>query len=614
MRFVAFMKKVFNAVRKPWLISIMVALLVWISFMAFRQEVISWSDTHLFPLLEMSRSGWSDLLLCCVALFCGYYSYCKTPKVISTGWLSMMFCGWLLLILFIKFDNQWISLYLLDCKLLPYAGVLLFALTVPWTIKYIRYLRDLFLIVKRRECMTDNAATALQGYMPLRDDAVDEESNDRFGWSNHVKSLIRDIGFFNRDGSVSLAITGAWGSGKTSYLNILKKKLEKRSDDYIILEFNPRRSSSASSIQNDFLCQLRSSLADYDCSVGSSISKYVEALNLVDEKSFLPKLISLTGIDSPEHYKASIEEVITSTGKSLIVLIDDLDRLTGTEIMEVLKLVNLNVNFKHSVFISAFDKDYIEKALASIIINRRSDSDDSSGIRNYTDKYFTLERPLPSVKPHKLLEFLYEIIKRNDETEESTDFNQTISSLLSSNLNLISDCLPTIRDIKRFANLFIPAYQERMDDVIFDDFFLITLLRYSYPSTYEKVRRREIVNTNALDDTSQIFRFDSSEEVAGNNIIQLLFEKYNKASAFSLDRKHFKSIRHRKAFPFYFYEYDDSSIRFKDYQEIADPETDIQTAIQKLKELTVKGSDTYSILMMMLSGCHLIVKRLIEEV
>lgn len=96
---------------------------------------------------------------------------------------------------------------------------------------------------------------------------------------------MRDTIQSNNATSVSIAITGKWGAGKTSYLTLLKEELKNRSDEFIIIEFNPRRSVSASTIQNDFLCQLRGKLSDYDSSIGGYISKYIEALNIIDEKS-----------------------------------------------------------------------------------------------------------------------------------------------------------------------------------------------------------------------------------------------------------------------------------------------------------------------------------------
>lgn len=589
----AFVSGWFHKYKKPLLESFFFTFLVFVVFMSFKHGIIEWTNTHIFPLLEIRRNGWSDSLLCLTAMFCGYFSFYKTPKVISTGWLSIMLSGWLLLILFLKYDRDWSSINLFDCHWLPYVGVLLFSLTIPWLVKYIRYICKTNDLKKRQQ---RNRESEPSGFQPVIDNAIQNGSDDKFGWSDHVRRLIREVTYSSDKASISMAITGSWGSGKTSYLNLLKEELESRKEEFIIMEFNPRRSASASNIQNDFLCQLRSNLSDYNCSIGIYISKYIKALQIIDEKSLLPKLISLTGIDSPEHYKKSIEEVIKSTGKTLVVLIDDLDRLTGIEIMEVLKLVNLNVNFEHSIFISAFDKDYVEKALSSIIINREAVANGSSGIRNYTDKYFTFERPLPSVKPHRLVQYLYDIITTSGKYEEDIDSTQSIKSLLDSNLSLIAESIPTIRDVKRFVNLFMPAYRQKKNDVAFNDYFLLCLLRYSYPDTYEKIRCKEIVGTNAIDNTSQVFRLESSDNIKGNHIVSILFEKHNKISAFSLDRRHFKSIRHIKAFPFYFYEYDESSICFNDYIKIADPNTPIHTAKQMLQKLVNKRSDTYSIL------------------
>lgn len=588
-----FIKRYYCDYKKPWIDSLLVAFLVLLIFMAFRPGIIEWCNNHVFPFLEMERTGWSDSLLCVVALVCVYYSYFKTPKVIGTGWLSIMLSGWLLIGLFLEYDQDWCGVCLFDCQWLPYSAILLFSVTIPWIIKYGYYLYQTKRFNKQNK---QNRRTESNGFTPISDNALKKASDDAFGWADHVRRLISEVLKSSYETSISVAITGTWGSGKTSYMTLLKEELKGRNNEFSVIEFNPRRSASASTIQTDFLHQLRNKLSDYDSSIGGYVSKYIEALQIADENSILPKLISLTGIDNPDHYKESIEEVIKSSGKSIIVLIDDLDRLTGIEIMEVLKLVNLNVNFENSIFISAFDKDYVEKALSSIIINRETVSDESSSIRNYTDKYFTFERPLPNVKPERLVKYLYDLIKTNIVPEEDSDSYQTIQSFLKVNQSLIYEYIRTIRDVKRFSNLLIPTYLRRKNDVTFEDFCLLCMLRYRHPDIYEKIRCREIVNTNIIDNSSQVFRQEIDESVPGHKILSMLFEKYSKDTAFSLNRKHFKSIRHKKAFPLYFYEYDEASICFKDYLGIIDPSISLHEAKIKLRELVYKGSDTYSIL------------------
>ena len=58
--------------------------------------------------------------------------------------------------------------------------------------------------------------------------------------------------------------------------------------------------------------------------------------------------------------KEKIEEAITTDGsKPFAIFIDDLDRLEGNELFEVLRLIRITANFRNVVFIVAYDRDYI---------------------------------------------------------------------------------------------------------------------------------------------------------------------------------------------------------------------------------------------------------------
>lgn len=578
----------------PFLRALGIAGILFVAFMTFRVPVFHWLESYVFPLLEMSRSGWSDALIVIAAVFCIYISGWKSSKVISPGWMALILIGWIVFFAFEAFNSEWCSLHILYCKWLPYSGVILVALTVPWLVKYVWYLIG--------KCKSGkNPSDAGDQFAPfIKDDAIERDEDDMFGWRYDTKRLIGRLLLDKTGSSVSVAVTAPWGAGKSSYLNLLKNVI-KTDNRFLLIEFNPRKSASHVTIRQDFLNLLRDVLSDYDSSAVGYVSKYIEALELVDDKSLIPKLISLTGINDPESYKSSIGEILSETGKTLVVVIDDLDRLTGPEILEVLKLIDFNVNFPGSIFISAFDKDYVEQAIASLVSNRRNVSSDKERNSNFTDKYFTLEHPLPNVKPNRLMEYLFSLLKKNGEDEESIDFNQNLIGFLSANMLMIYDYLPTVRDVKRFCNVFIPGYYKKclnrkFQEVDFKDYFLLSLLRYRYPATYESIRSRRIVYLNELDNSSQMFRNEEAENVEGNEIVMMLFNKYDRRSSFSLDRKYFKSIRHVKAFNGYFYDYDGDYNVIQDYIRIIDPEVSIDDAGQILNSRLKNGSDGFSII------------------
>ena len=51
-------------------------------------------------------------------------------------------------------------------------------------------------------------------------------------------------------------------------------------------------------------------------------------------------------------------------------MIDDFDRLTSEEIMEVLKLIDGNANFKNIIYIAAYDHEQMEKLLGESYIDK----------------------------------------------------------------------------------------------------------------------------------------------------------------------------------------------------------------------------------------------------
>lgn len=58
------------------------------------------------------------------------------------------------------------------------------------------------------------------------DAAVHLPAEDRYGFTHVARQLALAIGELGRDGSAVIGLEGAWGSGKTSLLNLLRLALE----------------------------------------------------------------------------------------------------------------------------------------------------------------------------------------------------------------------------------------------------------------------------------------------------------------------------------------------------------------------------------------------------
>lgn len=83
-------------------------------------------------------------------------------------------------------------------------------------------------------------------------------------------------------------------------------------------------------------------------------------------------------------------DAISKIGRKIYVIIEDLDRLSGTELLEVLKLIDRNGAFCNVIYMSAYDKQYVNGVLRQTL-GHQIEGD-------FTDKYFSYELPLPVQK------------------------------------------------------------------------------------------------------------------------------------------------------------------------------------------------------------------------
>ncbi|HCB2308440.1 TPA: NTPase, partial [Escherichia coli] len=72
------------------------------------------------------------------------------------------------------------------------------------------------------------------------DAAVEDVSEDRYGFSNIAENISRSILSLPQEASNVVGIEGAWGSGKTSLLNLILKKFAQKKDGHThVLHISP---------------------------------------------------------------------------------------------------------------------------------------------------------------------------------------------------------------------------------------------------------------------------------------------------------------------------------------------------------------------------------------
>jgi hypothetical protein len=376
----------------------------------------------------------------------------------------------------------------------------------------------------------------------LEDKPINNTERDILDYSESAKLLAKDLESINS--SCSIGLIAPWGTGKTSYLNLLETHLSK--EKFIVIKFNPRHSRQVKNIQEDFFEGLFSKLKRYD--LRFLFNDYLKAINIIDKNIWS---VLFDKIWDKKSEKGKIEEAIKWLNKKIIVIIDDFDRLLPDEIIEVVKLIDENASFSNLIFITAYDKKRINK-----IIGKQYSNEDTS----FSDKYFNLEIPIP-IRPYsKIYEFLHDNLFK--ELTINIENRDSYEAILNRYFELLKQYLPTIRDVKRFLNLFVRQYKQIEGEIEFEDYFLLYLIKYKYWNEYFNLSKKEYVSKNIMKANCYCLNEQIDTQIESKSILEILFSKASEDS--------FRSINNEKAFDIYFHEYIYDGLSLKEMKPIFD--------------------------------------------
>ncbi|MEE0993160.1 MAG: P-loop NTPase fold protein [Bacteroidales bacterium] len=270
--------------------------------------------------------------------------------------------------------------------------------------------------------------------------------------------------------SFAVGITGEWGSGKSTFLNTMKKEI-KEAKFAEIVEFNPWLCNSPEQVTQDFFATLINELSPKHSTLSRDINKYAKLLNKIAKAS-----LSIFGIDldltpsddSLNKLKDKISNKLANLPKKVVILIDDTDRLEGNEVFEILRLIRNTADFKNVIYIATYDKEYVTDVLKGNKIK---------GPDNYLEKIFQVEVHLPKVEDYEL----WDTLMKEIEISEDDDFTQH----LNDNKKLILKILTNYRKIKRFARKYL-LFKEYLYSYIINliDLFWLQLLHTYDKKTY----------------------------------------------------------------------------------------------------------------------------------
>lgn len=519
-------------------------------------------DYHLLsPLWGFLNLEYSKTLLLFVAL--------RSIIIGYNGW-QMYRC---------KYDKKHISLYLLACGLYvlyykQWSYINIWLWIDCWNILLSAYPIGVgtHWLYKRIKCKggNNNKFENVPPIILLEDEPVQTESEAEFRYGIFAQRIARTITESTQKSSFSLGVTGIWGAGKTSMLNLLKRYIEK-DESCIMVDFNPRESAEVKFIQHDFLTAICSALKKYHTGATHIMSDYMKGLRVFAKDTPWLKVLDIFQTKDVDKSRREVESMIRSIDKKIVVIIDDYDRLTGEEIVEVLKVIGNNGSFERTFFVSAYDKNYVNQVLKAYFHETVD--------RDYTDKYLNLELRLPDRKQFYKNGYLQKRLHALLAKGIIKDMNQgQIDEALMPVVRFIDSYLPTPRDIKRYIGLVMASFLEIQENVALRDFLLLGLIKYKYPQEYDMLYKHIYFKQNIFGSSNETnFTLKDAKELLGVKSLSILNLMFPTNGTHDVTDKQFgyKHLSWKRSFDYYFFDQELGHISFKDLISLTVPDIPI---------------------------------------
>jgi len=336
------------------------------------------------------------------------------------------------------------------------------------------------------------------------------EQDDRLGRVAFSKALAEAVLHFDSDDSFVIGIHGKWGAGKSSVLNLTIEKLcdtaVNKGRQVDVLRFNPWNFSDQNQLVLQFLRQFTAHLRQFEKTgrikdLIESLNKYSTALGPPLEVVPYGKLLSrgvkfaatvLGANQDTDSLFTTVSNQLKQLKRKTVVVIDDIDRLTAPEIRQVFQLVKLSARFPYVVYILAFDRNAVAKALSTMGVMSGQD---------YLEKIVQVSFDLPPIAEQGLSSMITEAINKLLKTYPSAHFDRNrFGNLFHSGFR---QSFESMRDVRRFINGLEFGFGMIAHDVNGVDFIGIEALRIFYPTVFDVIRNNKDIFAGHIDDLTR---------------------------------------------------------------------------------------------------------------
>lgn len=346
------------------------------------------------------------------------------------------------------------------------------------------------------------------------DKPIKNDTGDLLNRASFAKLLAKSLLNLNVVDTFTVGLFGKWGSGKTSIVNMMLQELEElqkekeEKNKLFIVHFEPWNFADTNQLLSQFFVRLanefRSKKDKKLDKIGTALQKYSEAFYAAEGIPYVGSAIAQAGkfgMNALGHrmrkgsdeadilkQKEYVIDLLEQQATRLLVVIDDIDRLSNEQIRYVFQLITSVAKFPNTTYLLVFDKEIVTKALEKV----------QEGLgEEYLEKIIQMPIQIPELQNYEIKKVL---INRMNEIltnyGEATFSDAHWHSLFD---NCIAPFAKSIRDINRLCNSVEFKLSAIASEVNFTDMVAISVLEISMPEIYEWVKANKTILTGEND-------------------------------------------------------------------------------------------------------------------
>lgn len=328
----------------------------------------------------------------------------------------------------------------------------------------------------------DAQARRLQGDRP-----ISKPDHDLFGFAPFAEHIARAIDHRVTTPGLVIGILGAWGTGKSSVLNLIEHYLTTGKDhrNTTVIRFNPWWfSSSPEDLLRAFFTQLVSKFPKHTQALQKareSIAQVAGSLSqcsLAGWESAAAAAKKLLAKDSQNVHelRGRIEKHLKNKRPRIVVVIDDLDRLPHEEVYQIFRLVKAVGDFPRFTYVMAFDDEVVATAMARYVPDHGA---------SYIEKIVQVPFAMPPISQGNMnAAFLGQLDRIVGQLGENERDHHRILNLFYGGIRTL---IRSPRDISRFIDALSVSYPAVRGNVDVVDFVAIEALRIFVPQVHRTV-------------------------------------------------------------------------------------------------------------------------------